>query len=39
MDEELVQVIDELESNDLDEEPGLGDAATSKGNACECGTI
>ena len=39
MDEELEVVRDELEAEDLDAEPNLGDAVTSGGNACYCGTM
>lgn len=39
MDEELEVVRDELEAEDLDAEPDLGDAVTSRGIACYCGTL
>jgi hypothetical protein len=39
MDEEVEAVLDELESHDLEDEPQLGDAITSGGNVCVCGTM
>jgi hypothetical protein len=39
MDEELEVVRDELEAEDLEDEPGLGDAGTTGGKQCYNGTM
>jgi hypothetical protein len=39
MDEELAVVHDELEAEDLEDDAGLGDAATTGGKVCNCGTM